>query len=267
LEATVPKPGNVHRSADFEDMTFLDFVVSATAIGPAMEAAVSRGVGCTVRDTIRGTRRLVRVNTNLGTVLLLAPLAAVPRERSLTDGVGDVLRTLTAADAAAVYEAIRLANPGGLGQVDAMDVAAAPSADLFVAMRAAADRDLVARQYVEDFAQVLQVVVPALERGQDTGWSLPDTVIRAQLTLLSQHPDSLIQRKCGAEVARRASGLARQVLEAGQPGEESYGSALRDLDFWLRTDGHRRNPGTTADLIAAGLFAALRDGALRPPLK
>ena len=43
--------------------------------------------------------------------------------------------------------------------------------------------------------------------------------------------------------------------------------ALADLDFWLRSDGHRRNPGTTADLIAAGLFAALREHQIALPFR
>lgn len=266
LEVTVPKPGNVHRGADFADMTFLDFVVSAPAIGPAVDQAVQRGVGQTVRDAIQATQQVVRVNTNLGMVLLIAPLAAVPREEPLAAGVAAVLASLTAADARLVYDAIRLANPGGLGEVEDMDVAGPPPPDLLAAMRAAADRDLVARQYANGFQEVLHVVVPELLRGFDRGWSLTDTVVHTQLTLLSALPDSLIQRKCGGEVARKVSGLAAQVLAAGVPGDEAYEQAVADLDFWLRSDGHRRNPGTTADLLAAGLFAALRDGQIPWPL-
>ena len=80
LEVSAPKPGNVHRGADFEDMTFVDFAISAVAIAPAMENAVRHGVGQAVWEAIQATRALVRTNTNLGTVLLLAPLAAVPRD-------------------------------------------------------------------------------------------------------------------------------------------------------------------------------------------
>ena len=267
LEVTAPKPGNVHRGADFEDMTFLDFVLSAAAIGPVMDRAGQGGVGQTVLDAIHATRRMVRVNTNLGTVLLIAPLAAVPREQTLPDGIAAVLASLTARDAERVYEAIRLTNPGGLGKVEQMDVADRPPDDLLLAMRAAAHRDLVARQYGNAFQDVFDVVVPSLCRGQEAGWSLTDAVIYTQITLLSQFSDSLIERKCGREVAQRVSGLARGVLAAGLPGDEDYLQALSDLDFWLRTDGHRRNPGTTADLIAAGLFAALREGLIQPPFR
>jgi triphosphoribosyl-dephospho-CoA synthase len=68
-------------------------------------------------------------------------------------------------------------------------------------------------------------------------------------------------------VAEKAAVLARQTLDAGLPGDEPYARAVADLDFWLRSDGHRRNPGTTADLVAAGLFAALRDGIIQAPYR
>jgi triphosphoribosyl-dephospho-CoA synthase len=82
---------------------------------------------------------------------------------------------------------------------------------------------------------------------------------------MATHPDSLIARKCGQETACRSAALAAGVLEAGPPGTGAYQAALADLDFWLRSDGHRRNPGTTADLIAAGIFAVLREGWVPPP--
>jgi len=265
LEVTAPKPGNVHRGADFDDMTFMDFVVSATAIGPMMDAAVENGVGETVVEAVRATRQMVDVNTNLGTVLLLAPLACVPRELSLESGVTEVLRALTPDDARKVYEAIRLAEPGGLGEVDAMDVADEPPSDLLAAMRSAAERDMVARQYAEDFEHILRFVAPTLHRGTQAGWSLTETIIHTQLQLLAQFPDSLIARKCGPDIAREAADRAAAVLDTGNPGDEQYLQALVDLDFWLRSDGHRRNPGTTADLIAAGLFVVLRDRLIEAP--
>jgi triphosphoribosyl-dephospho-CoA synthase len=262
LEVTAPKPGNVHRGADFEDMTFTDFMLSAVAIGPAVDEATDRAVGATVLAAIQATRQLVDVNTNLGTVLLIAPLAAVPRDQCLENGLPAVLRAMTAEDAVAVYEAIRLAQPGGMGCVNEMDVGKPAPPDLLAAMRDAASRDMVARQYAEDFDQLLHVVRPQLVSGLDAGWLLSDAIIHAQMQLLARYPDSLIERKCGVETARLASELAAGVLQAGQPGQEAYHRALADMDFWMRSDANRRNPGTTADLIAAGLFALLRDGAI-----
>lgn len=268
LEATAPKVGNVHRGADFDDLTFCDFAVSAVAIAPAMEAAAERGVGHTVLDAIAATRGVVDTNTNLGILLLLAPLATVPRDQPLTTAsVSGVLAGLTPDDCRLVYEAIRLAQPGGLGKTAEMDVRDDPPQCVLAAMRAAADRDLVARQYVEDFALVLDETLPSLVAGRENGWSLTDAIVRTHLQLLARYADSLILRKVGAEIANQVSTIARQVLEAGSPGDESYFAAVADFDFWLRADGNRRNPGTTADLLAAALFAGLRDGLLLPPYR
>lgn len=263
LEVAAPKPGNVHRGADFEDMSLYDFQWSAVAIAPALERAEREGVGAAVLDAVRATRCAVGTNTNLGTVLLLAPLAAVPRADSLRAGIGRVLDDLTADDSRLVYEAIRVAQPGGMGEVTEMDIRAAAPPALLAAMQAASARDLVARQYVTRFDTVLEEVVPALRTGYGRGWPIAETIVVAQLQLLSLHGDSLIARKCGAATSSEASARAAQVLECGGPGDENFDMALAEFDFWLRSDHHRRNPGTTADLIAAGLFALLREGELQ----
>ncbi|MBL9090853.1 MAG: triphosphoribosyl-dephospho-CoA synthase [Planctomycetaceae bacterium] len=269
LEAAIPKPGNVHRGADFEDLKFTDFLTAAVAIGPALErAAAGAPLGQTVLDAVGETRRLVATNANLGIVLLLAPLASAAgfRDRPLRQATADVLAELTPDDAALVYQAIRIAQPGGMGKSPEADIHDAPPADLLHAMRLAADRDSVAKQYANGFTEVFHFVVPAIRSGLAEGLSLADAVIRCHLRTMQAIPDTLIARKCGLETAQLAADYAGQVLRAAADGNETYHEALADFDFWLRSDGHRRNPGTTADLIAAGLFVVLRDATLPLPL-
>ncbi len=263
LEVSAPKPGNVHRGADFDNLTFNDFVISAVAIAPFMDRATSQPVGQTVLQSISATQQLVRTNTNLGVVLLLSPLATVPLNQPLAAGLHPVLSNLSAADSANVYAAIRLAQPGGLGRIDDLDIAGKAPDNLLDAMQLAAGWDLVARQYVTGFATVFNCVAPWLLEGQAAGWSLTDSIVHAHVRLLAQEPDSLIARKCGRDAAAHITRLASSILETGQPGDEAYNAALADFDFWLRSDGHRRNPGTTADMIAAGLFTLLRDNLLK----
>jgi triphosphoribosyl-dephospho-CoA synthase len=261
LEATARKPGNVHPGRDFDDVTYLDFLLSGAAIGPVLESAAGRPIGDTILSAVRATRRVTTTNTNLGIVLLLAPLAAVPRGEELRPGVARVLAGLTVADARAAYEAIRLAKPGGLGRAAEQDVAEEPTVTLREAMALAADRDLIARQYVNGFAEVFDAGLPALT-APAAGWEA--AVVRCHLTLLAAQPDSLIARKRGPVVAGEASRRARAVLATGDPPDPA---ALADLDGWLCADGHARNPGTTADLVTACLFVALREGLLPIPLK
>ncbi len=258
LDVTAPKPGNVHRGADFVDTTFLDFVASAVAIAPAMRDARMSRLGETVLTAMQATRRVTASNTNLGIILLLAPLAAIPREQDLTLGIPKVLTQLNSEDAQDIYEAIRLANPGGLGAADRFDVRQSAPSDVLEAMRVSADRDLVARQYVSDFNIVLDEVAPHLEQ-QCKRWGVIEGIIDTFVFLLSRYPDSLIARKCGLETAQAASSLAARVLNTSTPDCQEYQDLLAEMDFWLRCDGNRRNPGTSADLITAGLFVVLRD--------
>jgi triphosphoribosyl-dephospho-CoA synthase len=267
LEVTARKPGNVHRLRDFEDTGYLDFAASALAIGPALDRARVDGVGPAVLAAIRETRELIATNTNLGIVLLLAPLAAVPPEKTLRTGLLDVLDGTTVADTQAVYQAIRLANPGGLGDAAEQDVAAEPTLPLRAVMTLAAERDDVARQYANGYADVFDIALASLARVLSAGRALETAILCAQLTLLSARPDTLIARKRGITVACEASRRAAAALDAGWPDSAAGLTLVAEFDHWLCADGHARNPGTTADLVTAALFAGLRDGTIALPLK
>jgi triphosphoribosyl-dephospho-CoA synthase len=266
LEVTARKPGNVHRFRDFDDTHYLDFVLSASAIGPAMELARSAPLGLTILHAVEATRRLVATNTNLGMILLLAPMAAVPIRQDLRQGLAEILEHTTIEDATLAYQAIRLAMPGGLGKASDQDVAGEPSINLRDAMRLAADRDLVALQYASGFADVFDRALPRLRASIARGWPIESAIIDAYLDFLAQRPDTLIARKRGEATAVEASSRASRVLELGWPDTPEGLHALAEFDDWLRLDGHARNPGATADLITAALFAALRDGTIPLPV-
>lgn len=259
IELGAPKAGNVHPGADFADTTCEDFATSAVVIAPAMDRAAEAGVGATVLEAVRATQQVVGKNTNLGMILLLAPLCAVGMKEDLKAGIPRVLASLNEDDARHVYEAIRVAKPGGLGVSECGDVNASDVLPLCEAMRLAADRDAVARQYVNDFEDVIEHVTPSLVRGVRDGLGLGDAVVRAHLEQMAREPDSLIRRKCGDALAAESSQRARAVLDTSWPHTAGSRAAFEAFDTWLRVDGNRRNPGTSADLIAAGLYVALRE--------
>ncbi len=268
LEATAHKPGNVHRGSDFVDLTFPDLAISGIVIAPAIDAIASgTAIGSAVLQAVQATRAAVATNSNLGMVLLFAPLAAAMSRGRAAEQIAAALRQLDATDAHCVYQAIASSQAGGLGSVAQADVHAEPPDNLIAAMRLAADRDLIAAQYASGFRDVLEFVVPNLLDGLAQGWCLADAIVRAFVQQMAQYPDSLIARKCGLAVAQQSADHAAEVLAAGQPGEDNYQDALADLDFWLRSDGHRRNPGTSADMIAAGLFVALYEQSIAPPYR
>lgn len=265
LELSAPKPGNVHRGADFDDVGFTEFAMSAVALAPAIDAAAAgEPLGRAVRSAVEAWRRIVDSNTYLGSVLLIVPMAKASRMRPWPEGVATVLAELDAADAREVYAAIRLAQPGGLGRVEKADVNDEPPRDLLAAMQLAADRDLVARQYINGFQEV-RLATEWLQDSMPGG--LCQAIVATHVRLMAEFPDSLIARKCGAEMAAESATRAAAVVAAGSPGSAPYDRGLADLDAWLRADGRRRNPGTTADLVTAALFGMLRDGELPWPLR
>lgn len=263
LEVSVPKVGNVHRSADFDDATFYDFVVSASSLGSVFDRASDLAVGELVLESARATREAVGTNTNLGMILLFAPLAKC--ESDPQSEIKDVLRGLTLNDAQCVTEAIRVARPGGLGDVPSNDVRRESTDNqlgLVELMKLAEDRDTIARQYANGFREFFDIVFPIVASAFASHRSLPESLVYAHLKIIAEIPDTLIARKCGTKVASECSTIAQRIIDELEVGSSEYHDALSDFDFWLRSDGHKRNPGTSADLLAAALFVGLRWGSL-----
>ena len=287
IEATARKAGNVHPAASFDDLDYADFVDAARAVAEPLAQTREIGLGRAILSAMKATRAAkVWSNANLGIVLLLAPLAAVPEGVSLVDGVRDVLASTTVEDAELVYEAIRFAKPGGIGKAESQDVNTAPTVTLRDAMALAAGRDRIAEQYANDFTLVLNTAHHWLH--EDWTWLglCPLTIFsrtgmrdevpvapweaavkKLHLRIMADAPDSLIVRKCGVETGEQVRRRAAELVDLDWPQSLASWSRVDDFDLWLRSDGHRLNPGTSADLVAAVLFSALRDGAIHFPTR
>ena len=266
-ECTARKPGNVHPGASFADLTHDHFVTAADVAAETLPAAATLGVGPAVLNCVRETVRECGTNVNLGITLLLAPLCATPPRTS----PAAVLMTTTTEDARAVFEAIRMANPGGLGHAAEQDVRGEPTVTLFEAMRLAADRDGVAREWATDFNGVwcdvvaLEHLLKIMPRTHGAEWE--DATLIIHLGRLRSEPDTHIARRCGAEAAEEVRRLANDLHEPHRPGLGPLAERpwVRELDAHLRGGSPRRNPGTTADLTCAALFWAARDGRIELP--
>lgn len=282
LEATARKPGNVHPAASFRDLDYADFVAAARLCAPHLATAGEIGIGSAVLRAVRATREAVRSNANLGICLLLAPIAAIPDPATLRQDLVFLLEETTIGDAEAVYTAIRQAQPGGLGEVAEHDVAAPPTITLAEAMRLAADRDGIAWAWETRFREIDRETAGILRETWQDAVAAPDSIPRlrdgtllppweAAVITLHLHwmsrGDTLILRKCGPEIAEESRRRAESVLSAGGCLTVAGQQRLEELDAWLRADGHRRNPGTSADLVAACLLWGLRKGWLTPPSK
>ena len=260
MEVMSPKPGNVSPGTEFSDASVDDFLKSADAIAPILATASERSLGATILEAILATRNVVDHNTNLGIVLLLAPLAAVSSDQSLRVGIAAVLNTTTVEDSRLVYEAIRTAQPSGLGEAGEQDLNVEPTLNLLECMKLAADRDMIAAQYASGFHDVLKSGRDFLLEYNPLPITQPQKISMLAVRLLAEFGDSLIARKCGAEMSDIVSEKARSLLDIGWPMQHDTAQQFAAFDAFLRADGNRRNPGTTADLVAGIIFAALREG-------
>jgi len=251
------KPGNVHRFADGHSMSVADFEASAAAAAPMIGAA-DLSVGARIEAAVAATKDAVNQNTNLGIILLSAPLAqaALASGGSLRDRLDVVLGSLNIEDARAAYRAIRNAAPGGLGQAPAHDVGAEPDVSLLAAMRAAETRDRIAWNYTHGFVDIFELGLKWLDGGLARWSDVPWVATYVYLGFLAHIPDTLIERKFGADVASEVRDEARPI-EAGlsqSTAPEEMAAPLAAFDRSLKERG--LNPGTSADLTVATLFAA-----------
>ena len=277
LEATAPKPGNVSPGSDFHDTAFSDFLASAVAIGPALGSAGARPLGETVLAAVEATRRWTTANTNLGIVLLLAPLAKAAATCDVRSGViapdtlraslESVLANTTVDDARHTYAAIRLASPGGLGESSDQDVARDPTTTLTDAMRLARDRDGIAREYATDFRCTFELAVPTLNRARGDGFTWDDAIVETFLAILELWPDTHIVRRAGVELAELVSQRARDAVHAGGVRTADGRATISRMSKELRDDRNRANPGTTADITAAAIFVSLLGDGWQPRMR
>ncbi len=252
------KPGNVSVHLPGHGMRAEDFVRSAQAIAPVL-AVPALSVGERILGAIRATRRVVDCNTNLGIVLLCAPLAHAAAHahagQSLRSALRRTLQELDVRDAQLGYAAIRLAQPGGLGTVPEHDVSASePQISLLQAMRVAAGHDRIARQYISGYADVFEVALPRLRVSLARWGSSEWATVAAYLALLAAIPDTHIERKFGACAAREVSAEAARLdaLLSGHANPEPLRARLSRFDNELKQKGI--NPGTSADLTVAALM-------------
>ena len=251
------KPGNVHRFAPGHRMDVEDFVLSAEASAAPIAAKGAR-VGTRVRAAVEATLEAVGQNTNLGVILLCAPLAAAAEapDDALRPALMRALDGLDRADAADVFAAIAAANPGGLGRAPRHDVNAPALVTLREAMGEAADRDRIARQYVTAYDDIFSLGLPALatarQRKREARWS----TLAVYLTFVAAIPDTHVARKFGpgvAETIRREAVRWRDSFVAARDPED-LAEGLLAWDTSLKSRGI--NPGTSADLTVATLFAS-----------
>lgn len=262
LDVMVRKPGNVSLASAGHGMQARQFIDSAqAAAGPLFERGAR--VGRRIEGAVEASWASAGCNTNLGIVLLCAPIARAAERRAAAPwpaALEAVLAGLDVDDAAAAYRAIARAHPGGLGTAAQQDVHDTPTVTLRAAMALAAGRDLIARQYANGYRELFEAAQPLIDSGfvpmlpvptapLDAAGAAP--VQRVYLHWLARHPDSHIVRKHGEAVAQTVMHAAQGWAGVDEPQRDP---AFAAWDEALKAQ--RINPGTSADLTVATLLLA-----------
>jgi triphosphoribosyl-dephospho-CoA synthase len=293
LEVTAAKPGNVNLTVGFEGTRVEHFLASAVAAESSFEEAARRGIAVqdknlSVSDV--GMGQIIKEcaadinawqkggNTLLGSVMLLVPIAVAAGMTTTEENFGFdftrlrenlklAVKSTTAEDAVHLYEAIDVAKPSGLGGAPDLDVTDPASktrilkenVSLYEVCKIAAGYDDICSEWVNNYPITFDLAYPYLTAQLKHG-DLNTAVVHTFLKVLSEHPDTFIARKVGAEKARKVSLDAKKVLELGGLETPAGRKSILELDRRLRESRNLLNPGTTADITAAALALCTLSG-------
>jgi len=287
-----PKPGNVHRTADFEETRYEHFLASAVALGPHFKRAAEKGVlvhrgkvdfervgvGKIIKEAVESVSFWQKGgNTVLGSIILLLPVA-VAAGKALAEGkfsiqhlrksIKLVVKSTSPEDTVNVYEAINIAQPGGLGKTPKLDVTNAASkkeilednVSLYEVFKISAPWDFISSEWVNDYHITFDIGYPFFTQQLEETKDINIATVHTFLKILSEIPDTLISRKTGMPSAKEILVQAKKVLENGGLTTLEGREILLKFDTKLRDPAHRLNPGTTADITSAVLALAILKG-------
>ena len=270
-----PKPGNVHRTRNYDDMVFQDFVISGVVIGDTMEEVANQAkeiddlsnaeLGKYILQAVNETNKWIETNTNLGIMMMCIPIAASAAISNsfdeIQENVGRFMDATTVEDAVNLYDAINVADAGGMGDQEEFDVMSEKAKDelrannqtMYDVLKISAGWDRLANELTSKMPVCFEIGYPTFSHLWETCDDV-DVINKATvltfMTILSQIPDTLISRKYGNEIAESVSGKAEEILKFKD--DDSFVEKLLEFDDYLYENKY--NPGTTADLTAASIF-------------
>lgn len=264
-----PKPGNVHRTRDYDDMEFEDFIISGIVIGESIKKACT-GIdlknpqtGKYILEAVSETDKWIKNNTNLGIVMMITPIAQAAslseNFSQIRENVQKIMGETSVDDACHLYDAINIADAGGMGDQDEYDVASdsakeelkANGQTMYDVLKISAPWDMLAREMTSDMPAVFEIGYPTYSKLIENH-SKNDACVLTFLEILSQVPDTLISRKYGEDEALKVSMMTRDLLKLKDSSE--FKDRLKEFDDYLFKN--KLNPGTTADLTAASIFVS-----------
>ena len=250
------KPGNVNLLSSHKDTKAQDYLDSAILSSKELFNQ-NYSLGKRILESVNVTRSQVNVNTNLGIILLCAPVIQSYidfNNLDLRQGIKKTLSTSSIKDTHDLCAAINISSPGGLGDSDMYDTASYPNASIKQIMDYSQEYDRISYQYSHNFSDIFDFIIPKLEFLNQRYESLDISLSLLFIEILAKIPDSHISRKFGDKIAKKTSNNARDLLKIldREHDPDYLAKALNNLDYEYKKKGI--NPGTTADLLVASLM-------------
>lgn len=214
-----------------------------------------------------------------------APYNLLPEElEALAARAHSLVKATDCEDAVEFYRAFEVAgvrvnsvDEFSLGDPESTAELRAQGVTLYELMEIARDYDLIANEWTSGFGRCLEGAKSITEFMQAripeagapvfncSGTGINEAIVYTFLKLLSRHRDTFIQTKFDEATAEYVSSRAGEILSAWETSSDSNTRdfaallpAVQEFDSELLSK--KINPGSTADIIIAGLFIALLGG-------
>ena len=255
-DVEVIKPGNVNIDYPHSDTTAYDFLRSAHDSCKSLFKQ-DFSLGERIYYSVSDSRKNTKVNTNLGILLLIAPIIHSLLHSTKTtfrSALKDVIKTSQISDTNLLCRAINFVNPGGLGEKERMSTNSLPRVTLKTIMDKSANYDRLSYQYSTGYSDILDFIVPRIIEHKKNIENTDFLLSLVFLEILSEIPDTHISRKFNEKIAKKTSNEACDLIKIINT-ERSRKKALSricQLDYEYKNKGI--NPGTTADLLLSGVM-------------
>jgi triphosphoribosyl-dephospho-CoA synthase len=285
-----PKPGNVHRTVNFESTRFEHFLAGICAIQPSFKnlcnrvlenyKIIQKDFSCVKLGEffLDAANRMINSqkggNVLLGHIMVLGVLVTNTilcyKQKNLTlndfkNNLTKIINESTSEDSINLYKAIRKCNPGGIGRVQNYDVyndnsfqkLKSDNINLAKIFQLSKDYDLISSEYATGFSIILTEGFPYFLKVFEETQDINIASVHTFLKILADHPDTLILRKSGPSAAKMVSLTAKEIINEKALLSSKGIKMINKLDEFLQSKKGKFNPGTSADLLAGTIFIAL----------
>ena len=269
LEVSSFKPGNVHRNREYDDIKYHHFLSSGIAFGNIIYEASqdNKDIGKYIKLAVIESKKWSPTNANLGIIMLHIPIGMSSgkidefNENVLKKEIISTTKNTTVNDAINVYDAIEIAmpniNPPKEGpdaqKNDAKQELIEKNLTLYDVFKISSTWDSISKEWAEGF-NISFKGYKLLNEYYDEYNNINLATTKTFLSILSEHPDTLIARKKDLDTSKMVSEMAKDILDNGFKKED-----IEEFDKFLSKEGNKLNPGTTADLVASSLMIFLLD--------